>query len=76
MNDMREEVMEINHRCAELGITGLVLSVSDVASITGWSKVTARRKFRFGGPPGSPSLTRSQLARQLVELSCYRAATI
>lgn len=72
MDAIREELRDINRRCDELSITGLVLSAADVGRIVGCTPKTARRWFRFGGESRRPVITRSQLARQLAELDRYR----
>lgn len=45
----------------------------DVARLTGYSRGTVRSKFRFGGTSHHHVISRSQLVRQIAELSKYSA---
>lgn len=73
MDDYRAELAEINLCCERLGIGRGLLNVADVAALTGWSRKTVKKHIRFGGAPRRPVLSRAQLARQLYELTLYRA---
>lgn len=73
MDDWRAELALINAGCAQRGIDHALLNVADVAALMGWSRKTVKKHFRFGGTARRPVLSRSQMARQLYELSLYRA---
>ena len=45
----------------------------DVARLPGYSRNTVRSKFRFGGTSRHRVISRSQLARQIADLSQYSA---
>ena len=73
MYDCRAELAEINARCDALGITGELLSKTDVGRIIGRTPRTVDKHFRFGGTTTRPVLSRAQLARQIAELTKYSA---
>ena len=73
MYDYRAELAEINSRCDALGITGELLSKTDVGRIIGRTPRTVGKHFRFGGTTTRPVLSRAQLARQIAELTKYSA---
>lgn len=73
MYDYRAELAEINARCETLGITGELLSKTDVGRIIGRTPRTVGKHFRFGGTTTRPVLSRAQLARQIAELTQYSA---
>ena len=73
MYDYRAELAEINDRCDALGITGELLSKTDVGRIIGRTPRTVGKHFRFGGTTTRPVLSRAQLARQIAELTKYSA---
>ena len=73
MYDCRAELAEINARCDALGITGELLSKTDVGRIIGRTPRTVGKHFRFGGTTTRPVLSRAQLARQIAELTKYSA---
>ena len=73
MDDYRMELQQINECCDKLGISHVLLNATDVASLTGYSRGTVLSKFRFGGTSHHRVISRSQLARQIAELSKYSA---
>lgn len=73
MYDYRTELAEINARCDALGITGELLTKTDVGRIIGRTPRTVGKHFRFGGTATRPVLSRAQLARQIAELTRYSA---
>ena len=73
MYNYRVELAEINARCDALGITGELLSKTDVGRIVGRTPCTVSKYSRFGGTTTRPVLSRAQLARQIAELTRYQA---
>lgn len=73
MYNYRAELAEINARCDALGITGELLSKTDVGRIIGRTPRTVGKYLQFGGTVTRPVLSRAQLARQIAELSKYSA---
>lgn len=73
MYDYRAELAEINARCDALGITGELLSKTDVGRIIGRTPHTVGKYLQFGGTVTRPVLSRAQLARQIAELTKYSA---
>ena len=64
---------QINACCDKLGISRALLNATDVARLTGYSRGTVRSKFRFGGTSRHRVISRSQLARQIADLTRYSA---
>ena len=56
-----------------LGITGELLSKTDVGRIIGRTPRTVGKYLQFGGTVTRPVLSRAQLARQIAELTKYSA---
>ena len=73
MYNYRAELAEINARCDALGITGELLSKTDVGRIIGRTPRTVGKYLQFGGTVTLPVLSRAQLARQIAELTRYQA---
>lgn len=67
------ELQQINACCDKLWISRALLNATDVARLTGDRRGTVRSKFRFGGTSHHRVISRSQLARQIAELSEYSA---
>lgn len=72
MYDYRVELAEINARCDALGITGELLSKTDVGRIIGRTPRTVGKYLQFGGTSRHRVISRSQLARQIADLAMYQ----